>query len=356
MPPAPRRRSHFNSRPSARGDAFPSVLHPDGRNISIHAPPRGATAAERDAGRSKIFQFTPLREGRQLLQGSVRQSHYFNSRPSARGDSHDQALFPAEQDISIHAPPRGATSYFDSVPHKATKFQFTPLREGRPSTNSIKDGTSAISIHAPPRGATHRHWYILRLHRDFNSRPSARGDKVFRITSDARDIFQFTPLREGRQQNVATWLIWRGYFNSRPSARGDERMRALLRSGVQFQFTPLREGRRAQRWNRLVEMISIHAPPRGATRFRISAKRGRKYFNSRPSARGDERMRALLRSGVQFQFTPLREGRRAQRWNRLVEMISIHAPPRGATRFRISAKRGRKYFNSRPSARGDYLC
>ena len=153
LPPAPRRRSHFNSRPSARGDAFPSVLHPDGRNISIHAPPRGATphdcrgmrqpsisihapprgatAAERDAGRSKIFQFTPLREGRQLLQGSVRQSHYFNSRPSARGDSHDQALFPAEQDISIHAPPRGATSYFDSVPHKATKFQFTPLREGR---------------------------------------------------------------------------------------------------------------------------------------------------------------------------------------------------------------------------------
>ena len=175
------------------------------------------------------FQFTPLREGRQLLQGSVRQSHYFNSRPSARGDSHDQALFPTEQDISIHAPPRGATSYFDSVPHKATKFQFTPLREGRPSTNSIKDGTSAISIHAPPRGATHRHWYILRLHRDFNSRPSARGDKVFRITSDARDIFQFTPLREGR--------------------------RAYARAAA---------FRRA---------ISIHAPPRGATRAAVESAR-----------------------------------------------------------------------------------
>ena len=198
MPPAPRRRSHFNSRPSARGDAFPSVLHPDGRNISIHAPPRGATphdcrgmrqpsisihapprgatAAERDAGRSKIFQFTPLREGRQLLQGSVRQSHYFNSRPSARGDSHDQALFPAEQDISIHAPPRGATSYFDSVPHKATKFQFTPLREGR----HIGIGTFyvyiEISIHAPPRGATRFSASRPMRGTYFNSRPSARGD------------------------------------------------------------------------------------------------------------------------------------------------------------------------------------
>ena len=124
---------------------------------------------------NRPFQFTPLREGRQLLNETRGEVKYFNSRPSARGDNFYKEAFD-NLIISIHAPPRGATSYFDSVPHKATKFQFTPLREGRPSTNSIKDGTSAISIHAPPRGATHRHWYILRLHRDFNSRPSARGD------------------------------------------------------------------------------------------------------------------------------------------------------------------------------------
>ena len=36
-------------------------------------------------------------------------TRYFNSRPSARGDTHvDNGLF--NEDISIHAPPRGATN------------------------------------------------------------------------------------------------------------------------------------------------------------------------------------------------------------------------------------------------------
>ena len=54
--------------------------------------------------------------------------------------------------ISIHAPPRGATS--DAI-------------------NDIK--AERISIHAPPRGATcpagNSAWSC-----DFNSRPSAKGD------------------------------------------------------------------------------------------------------------------------------------------------------------------------------------
>ena len=54
--------------------------------ISIHAPPRGATA-------------------KQFLGG------YFGS-------------------ISIHAPPRGATIYLQSNT-QIKLFQFTPLREGR---------------------------------------------------------------------------------------------------------------------------------------------------------------------------------------------------------------------------------
>ena len=75
--------------------------------ISIHAPPRGATTAE------------------DVLAEII----HFNSRPSARGDAsapdNTQAMF-----ISIHAPPRGATSegwYVVGI----VGFQFTPLREGR---------------------------------------------------------------------------------------------------------------------------------------------------------------------------------------------------------------------------------
>ena len=95
-------------------------------------------------------QFTPLREGRP--DGMLRRAGWahFNSRPSARGDANLCAMA-ALRDISIHAPPRGATKAKNS------------------------------------RGNL----------RHFKSRPSARGDRAERRRA-ARDIFQFTPLREGR--------------------------------------------------------------------------------------------------------------------------------------------------------------
>ena len=147
-------RSNFNSRPSARGDVY-DVLHIPGlgfisihapprgataaallgcavqRHISIHAPPRGATAAAaqllghqqfqftplREGRQSRlagffvptVFQFTPLREGRRAPEAASAAGKDFNSRPSARGDVHGQQLR-LLADISIHAPPRGATA------------------------------------------------------------------------------------------------------------------------------------------------------------------------------------------------------------------------------------------------------
>ena len=121
--------------------------------ISIHAPPRGATALSEKAGISKTFQFTPLREGRRW-------------RPRSRSQA---------DRISIHAPPRGATSAgitarlstrFQFTPlregrriarfccEKLKEFQFTPLREGRHEQRRTRAATTTISIHAPPRGAT----------------------------------------------------------------------------------------------------------------------------------------------------------------------------------------------------------
>ena len=121
---------NFNSRPSARGDSvgfrnqqrpFISIHAPPRGaterirlprgygDISIHAPPRGATSLYSLAIFSSIlFQFTPLREGRRSSASHPTRGIYFNSRPSARGDS--AALFEQHRQI----------------------FQFTPLREGRP--------------------------------------------------------------------------------------------------------------------------------------------------------------------------------------------------------------------------------
>ena len=61
--------SHFNSRPSARGDEISDKMGALW-NISIHAPPRGATpsSSAQDAP-EYVFQFTPLREGRRPAVG-----------------------------------------------------------------------------------------------------------------------------------------------------------------------------------------------------------------------------------------------------------------------------------------------
>ena len=124
------------------------------------------------------------------------------------------------------------------------------------------------------------------------------------------------------------------------------------------------------------ELISIHAPPRGATLARIEKRSGAKYFNSRPSARGDARLTVAVAICTLFQFTPLREGRRLFSivfvgisaisihapprgatpfpfLNSLHHVISIHAPPRGATKDWSPPLARWINFNSRPSARGD---
>ena len=81
-------RSYFNSRPSARGDGDAAAPNAGEHAISIHAPPRGATACSR-ATRIELL--------------------YFNSRPSARGDG-----------------------FLNAKKQPLRQFQFTPLREGRP--------------------------------------------------------------------------------------------------------------------------------------------------------------------------------------------------------------------------------
>mgnify|MGYP001059828608 CR=1 FL=1 len=108
-------------------------------------------------GMQKIFQFTPLREGRR--RSGWRTTPLccdFNSRPSARGDLNRQCGRMTRL-ISIHAPPRGATIVIAEGTHE-----------------------DAISIHAPPRGATAGSACNVSRHH-FNSRPSARGDRMHRI-------------------------------------------------------------------------------------------------------------------------------------------------------------------------------
>ena len=186
-------------------------------NISIHAPPRGAT---------KITAIDPIPDR-----------------------------------ISIHAPPRGATDIYET-----------------------KTENSCISIHAPPRGAT-SNIRRTRCVGYFNSRPSARGDDT-RVGIPSCNVISIHAPPRGATYATTSYVDEKTDFNSRPSARGDlGGRRELCRHG-----------------------ISIHAPPRGAT---------------------DKQRRA--RAATTFQFTPLREGRP----------------------FYASIENQFANFNSRPSARGD---
>ncbi len=173
------------------------------QKISIHAPPRGATKppfadfsarlfqftplregrldAGKDIDEIARFQFTPLREGRQVVNRAVEASADFNSRPSARGDGASSIVKALASYFNSRPSARGDGGFPAPVPRHS--FQFTPLREGR---------------------------------------------RIVQSSLVNRNRFQFTPLREGRR---CKWYnsVASGYFNSRPSARGD---------APRFQFCP----------------------------------------------------------------------------------------------------------------------
>ena len=166
--------------------------------ISILAPTRGASFAQMEARITALkFQFSPLREGRRTASRISRiTTSNFNSRPYARG----------------------VTAQFHP-PGLIFTFQFSPLREGRRQHAANNSGQGSISILAPTRGASCQ---CIRSGFDiyFNSRPYARGVRCAACYAQraspisilaptrgascpvafwcAPEIFQFSPLREGR--------------------------------------------------------------------------------------------------------------------------------------------------------------
>ena len=190
------------------------------------------------------FQFTPLREGRRTRSSASGRSAIFQFTPLREGrqdavDAEKKAL-----EISIHAPPRGATAgsrpqparrgYFNSrpsargdtistfLPSCTALFQFTPLREGRPHIFS--------------------RW---RVNAHFNSRPSARGDPCSKWFERSADDFNSRPSARGDSTYAALCAL--GYISIHAPPRGATKadMRQVL-TPIIFQFTPLREGRQNQ--------------------------------------------------------------------------------------------------------------
>ena len=142
--------------------------------------------------------------------------------------------------VSIHAPARGATSS-SGMAGSGLTFQFTRPRGARPRSvgNRVQP---RVSIHAPARGATDGFHRVMAAKQFQFTRP--RG---------ARRPRHFSPRRNSR-------------FNSRAREGRDDGARMGVPSCRLFQFTRPRGARLQVRYlRRLLVSVSIHAPARGAT-------------------------------------------------------------------------------------------
>ena len=106
-----------------------------------------------------------------------------------------------------------------------------------------------------------------------------------------------------------------------------------------FQFTPLREGRPGQAEEQLQRwMISIHAPPRGATHKVILRGQNIVFISIHAPPRGATPYARCIRASRDISIHAPPRGATDNKaiWD-FTKGISIHAPPRGAT-----GKRGNK--------------
>ncbi len=215
-----------------------------------------------------------------------------------------------QNQISIHAPTRGATYLWEN------KYRGT-----------------WISIHAPTRGATFRANKDFFRTTYFNPRSHERSDINSDCVLSSSLLFQSTLPREERHgssyysYNLITisihaptrgattlWSLPRTQkhdFNPRSHERSDLHIINMLYLAWKFQSTLPRE----ERLTRIAlfekaHAISIHAPTRGATAERHGKQYDLDNFNPRSHERSDSRCPG---STV------------------ILLHISIHAPTRGAT-------------------------
>ena len=187
--------------------------------------------------------------------------------------------------VSIHAPVRGATTA-TACGRGARPFQSTPPYEGRLSRPVMRRGLRSVSIHAPVRGAT-----VLRYSRGqfpvVSIHAPVRGATADDFVYAVLKTFQSTPPYEGRPLIGALFIVGGYGFNPRPRTRGDDNKPHIIHSSK----------------------VSIHAPVRGAT--------------PATPCPADISM---------FQSTPPYEGRlRFAIACARISCVSIHAPVRGAT-------------------------
>ena len=237
----------FNPRPRAGGDRRRMPLEAAVLDRFQSTPPRGGRLGLYTRTAGAEFQSTPPRGGRPgspLRSVLARQvSIHAPARGATSVYAAPAARIPA---VSIHAPARGATGAPGVRGIQPPRVSIHAPARGATGTPACRRGSGPVSIHAPARGATREQNAVPQVGSSFNPRPRAGGDmSMARAAAGPKVPFQSTPPRGGRRR-AGVRAANTGGFNPRPRAGGDlAHLECEVANLHVFQSTPPRGGRPA---------------------------------------------------------------------------------------------------------------
>ena len=168
--------------------------------------------------------------------------------------------------------------------------------------------------------------FVNRVRKVFLQRKQRMKTRLLTFFPESQQARQFTPLREGRQSaNVSVQVI--NQFQFTPLREGRQPRNRQARCSAHFNSRSSARGDLSEYRVRRILIISIHAPPRGATcRFQNSREAHIVQFT--PLREGRHISRVRRDAEDLFQFTPLREGRQSVYYKVLEDYIFQFTPLR----------------------------
>ena len=190
----------FQSTPPCGGRHGLERISSRGIPVSIHAPVRGATRRSWLAsGAFGSFNPRPRAGGDKVAEVWGTHGNSFNPRPRAGGDIVKQ--IPRCSYRSFNPRPRAGGDLISfAASSQKLQFQSTPPCGGRLSLFISTFSPASVSIHAPVRGATSFWITSSVMSSGFNPRPRAGGDSDPGAQGNGIKEFQSTPPCGGRRQ------------------------------------------------------------------------------------------------------------------------------------------------------------
>ena len=194
---------------------------------------------------------------------------------------------------------------------------------------SAGDIAEDVSIHAPARGATPRHGRRVALYAFQFTRPQeARQDHPQQVKRHRR--FQFTRPQEARHHVTRIRIPENLFQFTRPQEARHETRRDIAATQAVSIHAPAR-GATLQTWKRAKGLMFQFTRPQEARPLGGYAAVGVASFNSRARKRRDHRHRRHHTCGGCFNSRARKRRDRKPLINNGIRGVSIHAPARGAT-------------------------